>query len=132
VNAKSFNQLVAFVQLLAFTNNWPVLGNLLTANKSVMAKAAAPSEEEVYLGSNFSSGYEYGNCRQKFLASSSKAWEDGMKGIIAELIGAEWIFNTATEIWDAAGEVNRNGSTILIQRFISKEVAAFAERFIFV
>lgn len=130
ITAEQYNQLLAFVQLLAFKSGFPMLGHLLTAVRSMTVKTTT-TEAEQYVEIYHTHTYEYVNCAGRFAAAGQKVWADGMKHVVTDVIGNEWKFNTADAIWEVAGEQSLNGSVIQVQKCLAQELSAFCAKYIF-
>ena len=120
--------LVAASQLLAFMRSWPVLGHMLTAVRSSIAKTTQTDTDSHILFS-YKTPYEFLNCLTRFSSTSVKVWSTCIDAIITEeVVGVNWLYNTADIIWESAGvEEHPNGEPIPLKREFPVELAAFIE-----
>jgi len=120
--------LVAASQLLAFMRSWPVLGHMLTAIRSSIAKTTQTDTDSHILFS-YKTPYEFLNCLTRFSSTSVKVWSTCIDAIITEeVVGVNWLYNTADIIWESAGvEEHPNSEPIPLKREFPVELAAFIE-----
>jgi len=131
LNLVEFTPCVVVLQLLCWKLELPSLVHAITAGASNSAKPT-PYPSDVELQLQYSNSFAYRNCKEYMekspLGEGGKRWDTVMNGLVKDLVGGKFLFNTAPDVWDALGQESANGSEMVFPRTIIADLSSFFEQ----
>jgi len=142
VDARSFEKLIAMLQLIAFSMGYIELGNMLTASKSDKVRVSLSMAEDQFVR-QAPTLPNYRECRSRFAAGESGEvyqdlkkslreiqWDKQLEEILTDLASTIYVLNTPDVILDQAEEgssgplsdIYHNGDEIQVSTNITEQM----------